>query len=55
VDHCIEPSPSVRLIRDVAHGRERRKVADQHRLGLRQREPCFAPGMEHDHMPLLGQ
>jgi hypothetical protein len=23
VDHCIEPARSVRLIRDVAHGRER--------------------------------
>jgi hypothetical protein len=57
-DH--QPSPSVRLIRDVAHGRERRKIGDQRRLGLRQRDPralspCLVPGMEHDHMPLLGQ
>ena len=47
-------------MRDVAHGRERRKIADQHRFGLRQRDPhalspCLAPGMEHNHMPLLGQ
>jgi hypothetical protein len=36
------------------------KIADQYRLRLRQRDPralspCLAPGMKHDHMPMVGR
>ena len=60
VDHRIEASPPVGLLGDDAHGRERRKIADQHRFGLRQGDPRglgpgFVPGMQHDTMPLFGQ
>jgi hypothetical protein len=53
-------SPSVRWIRDVAHRRERRQIANQHRLGLLPRDPralgpCLAAGVEHDHTHRLGQ
>jgi hypothetical protein len=60
VDHRIEPSLPVRLVRDVAHGGERRKITDQHGLGLRKRDPCglspgFVAGVQHDRVALFGE
>ena len=60
MDHRVEASERVRLFRDVAHGRKRRKIADQRRFGQRHgglRIPGarLVAGMQHDRMPLLGQ